>query len=743
MEFTYLFKALLRRKWIIVICVAVALAAGFVFTMNTKPIYKSIAQLATGFTQNDVIKLSDENFSLPQIDVKFNNTIEDITSLKVLSLVSYQLLLHDLQSQTPFTQLTEKVKATEAYKNVDQQTVIKIVTNKRDSLLMLSNSIPTERAIIGFMELYNYSPWNLNASLKVNRSAKTDFIDIVYFSHNPYLSAFVVNTLCNEFKRFYGLDRGERASLSIISLDSLVKARRDSLEATVQKKNAFMSAQNVLDVTMEGSSKLGQISSFEGQLIEAKALQSNLQYRVQQLNDLIKNAKARGLSSVVSPVNTSSDYSSANNDYIRLRKQYNDIYKEYKQKGSNNPELKKQLDDISQKMSGLSFRDDASGGHTGGEEGGMISIDELIQRRIDAEAQLRATNLKIAAIQSKLGQLNGGLNGMAEKGASIQQLQKEIELAQAEFNEAKDKLNVAMNINEKSAGTFKQTLIGEPATRPLPSKRMMIVALAGLCGFFASSLSIIGIEFLDQSIKTPSQFQRQTGLPLLATVNMVKLQNNDILEKVTVTNNDEKRENIFREHLRKLRYEVLSSSKRIFLFTSTEPHQGKTMLIQSLAYSLSLAKKKVLIIDTNFCNNDLTKAIKATPVLEKFSVNGKPFAKSDVYSLITKTSAEGVDMIGCQGGNYTPSEILPKNHLLNYLDALKEEYDFIFMEGAPLNDFTDTKELIYYTEGLIAVFSAEAVLSASDRESIAFLKEHENKFLGAVLNKVKEDNLDI
>jgi Mrp family chromosome partitioning ATPase len=206
---------------------------------------------------------------------------------------------------------------------------------------------------------------------------------------------------------------------------------------------------------------------------------------------------------------------------------------------------------------------------------------------------------------------------------------------------------------------------------------------------------------------------------------------------------DKQRDDTFRELLRKIRFEIENSGKQIFLFTSTEPQQGKTTIIQALSYSLSLIKKRVLIIDTNFCNNDLTVLLSAKPVLEKFHVNGKPFELKDVQILVTKTGIEGVDLIGCEGGDYTPREILPKNHLLNYLSELKKDYDYIFLEGAPLNDFTDTKELIHYSEGIIAVFSSESSLSPADKESIKFFKQKEEKFIGAILNKVQSDNLDM
>ena len=65
------------------------------------------------------------------------------------------------------------------------------------------------------------------------------------------------------------------------------------------------------------------------------------------------------------------------------------------------------------------------------------------------------------------------------------------------------------------------------------------------------------------------------------------------------------------------------------------------------------------------------------------------------------------------------------------------------MEGAPLNGFTDTKELLPFAEAMIAIFSAEKYFSAADRESIKFLRANKNKFLGVILNKVENENLDL
>jgi len=153
--------------------------------------------------------------------------------------------------------------------------------------------------------------------------------------------------------------------------------------------------------------------------------------------------------------------------------------------------------------------------------------------------------------------------------------------------------------------------------------------------------------------------------------------------------------------------------------------------------------KKILLIDSNFSNNSLTQKFEAKPTLEKFSVNGErnPMDKFEEYK--SETSIPYVEMVGCNYGNYTPSEILPKNNLLENLRVIADHYDYVFVEGAALNTHADSKELSKYVDGIISVFSARSVLRQTDKESIQFLKHTGNKFVGAVLNEVQAENIDL
>ena len=691
MDISYIFKVILKRKWIIILCTLIAMISAFFFTANLKKGYKSIAQLSTGFTESETTDPT-KGVNFLQSELRFNNAIENITSPKVLSLVSYSLLLHDLiKTEESFTRISDSRLDSNKLK---RETLIVRLTGLLDSMKMLSSAEPEGKKILGFLRILKYNIESISGSLKVNRFQKSDYINIDYTSGNPFLSSYVVNTLCKEFKRYYEQNETIRTSLSITSLDSLVKQKKAILDQKQLAKQQFMSGTGTLDPSLEGSSKLSQINSLEAQLINEKGIFQSQSFKVQELKKLIQDLKNKVSSTNQNGSNVSTINS--NTEYIVLRKQYNDLYNEYIKNGGSDAEMKKRLDKISQDMVNLNLKEGIAKNPTNNDG---QNLDQLIQKSIDASAEMEASRSKIGTIESMLRQLKGGISGMATSTAAAKQFDNEIQLAYNEYTDATEQLNNASSYFETKPDNFKQTLFGQPALRPEPSKRLMILILSGLFAFCLVSMIIIFREFLDNSIKTPSQFLRLSNLTLLGTVNKIKLNKKSLLERISNFDDEEKsRDNLFLELMRKIRYEIESSGKKVFLFTSTEPQQGKTALIQAISYILHLGKKRVLIIDTNFCNNDLTIGINAKPELEKLEITDNLINMAEIKSLITPTFVSGIDIIGCQGGDYTPSEILPRNHLLKYLNQLLNDYDFIFMEGAPLNGFTDTKELLQFDD---------------------------------------------
>jgi uncharacterized protein involved in exopolysaccharide biosynthesis len=81
MDLGYLFRVLLKRKWIIIGSSVLAALAAYIITRNEPKHYLSSTRVSTGFSVPDEIKVNDANSgSVWDVDIRFNNAINTWTS---------------------------------------------------------------------------------------------------------------------------------------------------------------------------------------------------------------------------------------------------------------------------------------------------------------------------------------------------------------------------------------------------------------------------------------------------------------------------------------------------------------------------------------------------------------------------------------------------------------------------------------------------------------------------------------
>lgn len=728
MEFNYILRILLKNKKYILGSGLLSGLLALIFSFFIKEKYISRSQISTGYTILQEIKLSDASFDIGEIDIKFNNAIENITSPKVLNLLSYKLMLHDLDFQNKFSSVdTNDIRNIEGLENFDITTIEEILLEKYTNLLLLNGSNVQEKPIIELIDMFGYDLETLNKNLEVFRYQRSDYINIVYTSENPLLSEFIVNQLITEFQRYTDVSMRVRSFDAIQTIDSLVKQKESELKAKIELKSNYL-RDSVSSASIAASNaRQNRSSEYESIIADELSKIQSITYQIDEVQSQINNLNSG--EPISAPV-------TSNKEYADLRKRFNELTNLYIRNGSTDQNLKNEIDQVQLKMKQLAS---ATTSITKVDNSTRISqINALTREKVSLEANLRSSNARVEFYRNKLAGLGGVIARVPRRSTfRVEQLDKEIELAMMEYTSAKEKMNIAGSLNDGGQSNFKQTIYGQAPLEPEPAKRLLISSIATSSGILLSSFVFILIAYFDQRIRTPLQFQRMTGLPLIGVINEIDLKAGGLKNHIIqIEKNNTNRNNNFRELLRKLRYEIESSGKRSIMFTSTESNQGKTTLLQSLAFSLSLSKKKVLLIDTNFCNNDLSVLNSAKPTLELFSFEKIETDKNALKNLISPTGVEDVDIIGCKGGDYTPNEILPKNHILNHLDYFLASYDFILIEGAPLNGYTDAKELSQYVDGIVAIFSANAEIKSADKESLKYFQTIPEKFIGSVLNKL-------
>jgi polysaccharide biosynthesis transport protein len=726
MDLIYLLRVLLRRKLILIGVPLLAALTAFLLTIDYKRTYKSTAQLSTGFTINEQVKIMNESFSMYEAEVKFNNLIETLTSPKVLGLLSYRLMLHDLEDNFPFRNLSEDERGLALLASFKLETLKRVFRDKLKDMQLLSSSSEDEKKYLELLKAYGYDYITLKSGLLVTRVENTDFISITFSSENAQLSAYVVNTLSEEFFRYNASLRSQRSVESVETFAKLLEQKKAQLDSKSDSLRIFKSTQGVLNFGVESENKLSQITKYEAQKEEERSKIRSLQFSIQDTEVRIRSAKGKSQGYLTE---------NSNAEIIRLRKTINDMNQRYIAGGSKSQALLDSINILRRDLVAMSSSTNTESSEPTSSR--ILTEEELLNKKQELEVDLAIARQNLVSIDSTLSVLRFSVGSYASKEAKISSLEREVELASQEYLNAQEKYNQAVNLSMASGNNIRQVLEGQPAVEPEPSKRLIITAMAYVSALIFCILAIVFAEYVDVSIKTPSYLESQVDAKLLGVLHHIDMKKYD-MEDIFVGAKRDKLKNAFRGFMRKIRYEVESSGKKIILLTSTKEGEGKTTIIRALAYSLSQSKKKVLLVDTNFHNNELTKLLDAKAELENLSENTEKSFKA----LIKPTTIPHVDALGCTGGDYTPAEVLSYEKFSTFIEEASQKYDFVLLEGAAVNIYADSRELARYVDGIIAIFSAKSSLNQTDRNSVQFLQRYPDKMMGLILNNVEAENVD-
>ncbi len=731
MDLLVLAKVVLRKLWIILSVPLIAAFAAFLFTMDMEDSYLSTAQVSTGFTTNDQAILTEERFNSRDADIKFSNLLNSMNSGLAFNLLSYRLLLHDLSGKEPafrrpdpgaFSTTEEEVaRAREA------------IQRKLDSLAPLSTTDPEYPLIRKFLDAYGYGYTNLTERMLIERVPNTDYVQVDFRSSDPNLAAFAANTFCQEFIRYQKSLKTERGGESVDFLKQLVDNKKAELDAKLDAQKAFASTNQVYD-TDASAVRMSQISSLES---ERDIIRSRL-YRLRLTIDRLKDDIAR----LSAPAATNN-----NQKILELRAQINRLNERYITTGSSSDQL---LDSLNILREQLRIQQDYATRQGPSLPEGYTVADLKIKLK-DTQIEQEVESSALAVVETKLGALRGSVSGSLTKEAQLAALQKEVDFASKEYLDAVEKYNLAKS-RMLATSTLRQVLTAIPPVSPETSTRWLIVGLAAFSSFCLCLFVVVALEVLDGSVRTPDRFKRMVGLPLLGVINEIDSRSFNIRTYFNQQNGLEDTE-MFKSLLRKLRHEVQSLPGKVFLFTSPKRRDGKTFIMFSLAYVLSLVDKRVLIIDTNFKNNSLSQLLgrnhgdlkvldsRKRKLLVSANNDGRKeqpeYEHENSYDLINPTKYRNIYIVGNSGGGHeSPAEILSGRDFTNLIATLSDSFDYVLLEGAALNEYSDAKELATYADKVIAVFSATSTIRQLDRESIHYFKTLGKKFGGAVLNRV-------
>ena len=177
---------------------------------------------------------------------------------------------------------------------------------------------------------------------------------------------------------------------------------------------------------------------------------------------------------------------------------------------------------------------------------------------------------------------------------------------------------------------------------------------------------------------------------------------------------------------------------RVVAITSCHENEGKTTVSLHLGKSFAELGKKVLVVDA-----DMRKSVMVGRNSTSSNVKGLSellTGMADFDKCIYKTQYESLDVIFA--GKYPPNpvELLGSVKFSEFLDEIKEKYDYVLIDLPPLGMVIDAAVVSPLCDGVAIVLSDDNVRYSQAQEVINQLKMSGSKILGVIRNRTNRKN---
>ena len=177
------------------------------------------------------------------------------------------------------------------------------------------------------------------------------------------------------------------------------------------------------------------------------------------------------------------------------------------------------------------------------------------------------------------------------------------------------------------------------------------------------------------------------------------------------------------------------SACRVVGITSSLRGEGKSVTSINLAYTMAQNSKRVLLIDCDMRLPTVAKKleIEKTPGLSNLLVGVDEINKS-VQRYFSEKTGNYFDVIPAGELPPNPAELLGSARMGTLLTALKEHYDYIFLDLPPVCAVADALIISKLSDGMIVVVREDYCRTDVLREAMEQLKLVEANIIGFVYN---------
>ncbi len=547
----------------------------------------------------------------------------------------------------------------------------------------------------------------VHEGLKVTVPEDGQLISFTYDSTSPQLAAMVANGVAESFINSALQRRYEASAYARNFLERQIAKTRGDLERSERSLVAYAQAQGIIHTSVgEDGKPVSDAGSLQGESLVTlnKALADATARRV-----AAEGAYRQG--SVTGPT---SDVTLSTRE---LRQQRALLQGEYQQKRTfmkpDHPEMQSLQAQIDELGRGITS------------ESAQMSSGRNNTLLADYRGALAAER----ALQARVNALKGSVLNLRGRSIQYNILQREVDTNRSLYDALLQRfkeIGVAGGI-----GIAPVSIVDRAETPTFPHKPNFLVNLiAGLgLGLLAGMAAAVGLEFVNDTIKTREDVRSKLRLPCLGAVPKTTAKDTFVED---LRNPGSMVSEAYSAIVAALRYSTEDGMPKVVLVTSTQPGEGKSSTALAIAQNFARREKSVLLIDS-----DLRKpAFKAAD--DSVGLSKLLTTEDRIAGHVVETQHPNLSLLPSGPIPPNPADLLSTGRIRKIIAEASERFDLVVIDGPPTIGLADSPLLAAAAGNVMFVIESGRTRTRAAIEALNRLEATGTHVLGVTLTKAKD-----
>lgn len=545
-------------------------------------------------------------------------------------------------------------------------------------------------------------------NLTISPVPNTQVVKIAYTSESPKLAAEIANTVAEVYIESYLEAKFDMTSKATSWLNDSLAGLRNKLEVSEKKLAEFDQREQLVDLDGVVGLASEELQGLSEQLLQAENRLKQSEIIFEQVQNF--NGDPAELAAMPAVQNHPS-IQNVKEAELKAQSNVSELSKVYGPKHLKMISAQAELASVMQAL-----------------ENQVASLISGITNEY-RQAQSQVNRLRVAVASAK-----EEYRTLSTLESKRRVLQREVDTNQQLYDSFFTRLQETSEVEGFESANAR---VLDRATLPVepfkPKKSLILIATLVMSTGFGIFIALV-LDFLNSGIRSVDDVERRLGQRMMGLIPwQPHKKNNDLpLREFFDTSN-----HVFSEAIRTLRTSIqlldMSGDKKVIMVTSSVPKEGKTTVSINLAFAMGQIGK-TLLIDTD---------LRKPAIAKRF---GMPGFQPGIANLVSGTHsldeclcndvASNIDVITAGSATPNPQELLMNDNFKKVIKQLREQYEHIIIDTAPIQAVSDAIIVSESADMLFHVVKADATNEKIVSSGLERFMRVGKRIDGVILNQV-------